>query len=289
MSGPATEVFESRPNDVGGILVHRAMPQHGRRTIGAWCFLDRFGPVDVAHSTMTVGPHPHIGLHTVTWLTSGEVVHTDSLGNHQSIHPGQLNLMTAGVGVVHAEDGRVQRNGALGGVQLWVAQPESTRHGAAGFAHHEDLPVVDLGSGTATVLIGELDGARSPAVVDSALVGADVTARGAVSLPLLRSFEHAIFVMEGSIDVNGTAVAANQLLYLGSDRDHVAMDLRTGSRLLLLGGEPFGVDVEMWWNFVARTKDELAQAYRDWEAHSERFGPVDSTLDRIEAPRPFWL
>ena len=186
--------------DVGGLSVHRALPRHGRRTVGAWCFLDRFGPVDAAHTTMTVGPHPHIGLHTVTWLVSGEVVHTDSLGSHQTIHPGQLNLMTAGGGVAHAEDARVQHHGALDGLQLWVAQPESTRHGAAAFAHHEDLPVVDLGTGTATVLIGELDTVRSPAVIDSPLLGAEIVAHGSVHLPLLESFEYgiAVFVMEGS-------------------------------------------------------------------------------------------
>jgi redox-sensitive bicupin YhaK (pirin superfamily) len=290
MSDPVSEVSESRRTEVGGMPVHRALPHHGRRTVGAWCFLDRFGPVDVAHQpTMTVGPHPHIGLHTVTWLVSGEVLHTDSLGSRQLIRPGQLNLMTAGGGVAHAEDARDRREGTLDGLQLWVAQPEATRHGTASFAHYDDLPVLDLGPGTATVLIGDLGGARSPAVIDSALFGAQIEAHGPLTLPLAVDFEYGIFVMDGTADVGGTAVTPNQFVYLGTGRDHLALECRPGSRLFLLGGEPFGADIEMWWNFVARTKDELEEASRAWEARSDRFGPVDSTLERIDAPRPFWL
>ena len=141
-------ISDSHVTDVGGLPVHRALPQRGRRTVGAWCFLDRFGPVDVTpHQTMAVGPHPHIGLHTVTWLLSGQVVHSDSLGNQQPIRPGQLNLMTSGQGIAHAEDGRRAPDARMDGVQLWVAQPEATRHDPPSFAHHAELPVVDLRGG----------------------------------------------------------------------------------------------------------------------------------------------
>ncbi len=145
--------------------------------------LDRFGPLDVtAERTMIVGPHPHIGLHTVTWLLRGEVLHSDSLGNQQPIRPGQLNLMTSGRGIAHAEDARGRASGPMDGVQLWVAQREDTRHGPPAFAHHADLPGVDLDHGTATILIGEFAGSRSPAIVDSPLVGVDINGRGQLHL-----------------------------------------------------------------------------------------------------------
>jgi quercetin 2,3-dioxygenase len=283
-------ISESRVTDVGGLLVHRALPQRGRRTVGAWCFLDRFGPVDVtARHTMTVGPHPHIGLHTVTWLLSGQVLHSDSLGNQQPIRPGQLNLMTSGQGIAHAEDARREPDGRMDGVQLWVAQPEATRHDPPSFAHHAELPVVDLGGARATVLVGELAGARSPARVDSPLVGVDIAGGGRLDLPLDVSFEHALAVLRGGVRVVDSVATPNQLMYLDAGRDGVQLDLTDDSRVLLLGGQPFAEEILMWWNFVARDRAELEQAYSQWSASAERFGPVASTLDRIEAPRPFWL
>jgi redox-sensitive bicupin YhaK (pirin superfamily) len=282
-------VSDSRITDVGGLPVHRALPQRGRRTIGAWCFLDRFGPTDVTpQQTMKVGPHPHMGLHTVTWLLSGQVLHSDSLGNEQPIRPGQLNLMTAGQGIAHAEDGRGQLPGLVDGVQLWVAQPETTRHDAPSFAHHAELPVVDLGSARATVLLGELAGSLSPARTDWPLVGADIAGGGPVDLPLEASFEHAVAVLHGGARVGDAVAEPNQLMYIGAERDGVHLDLVDGSRVLLLGGRPFTEEILMWWNFVARDRAEMERAYADWGASSERFGTVASTLDRIPAPRPFW-
>ena len=230
-------VSDSRVTDVGGLPVHRALPQHGRRTVGAWCFLDRFGPLEVTpQRTMTVGPHPHIGLHTVTWLLSGQVLHSDSLGNQQPIRPGQLNLMTSGQGIAHAEDARAMPPGPMDGVQLWVAQPEATRHDPPSFAHHTELPVVDLTAARATVLIGEFDGARAPAHTDSPLVGVDIAGNGRLDLPLDVSFEHAVAVLHGGARVADAAAAPNQLIYLGAGPDGVEVDLMEGSRVLLLGG-----------------------------------------------------
>jgi redox-sensitive bicupin YhaK (pirin superfamily) len=283
-------VSDSRVTDVGGLPVHRALPQRGRRTVGAWCFLDRFGPTDVTpQQTMKVGPHPHIGLHTVTWLLSGQVLHSDSLGNQQPIRPGQLNLMTSGRGIAHAEDGRGASQGLMDGVQLWVAQPEATRHDPPSFAHHADLPEVDLGQARATVLLGELAGARSPARTDWPLVGADIAGSGQVDLPLEASFEHAVAVLHGGVRVADAVAAPDQLVYIGAGRDGIQLDLMDGSRVLLLGGRPFTEEILMWWNFVARTQSEMEQAYAEWEGSTGRFGAVASTLDPIAAPRPFWL
>jgi quercetin 2,3-dioxygenase len=237
---------------------------------------------------MTVGPHPDIGLHTVTWLLAGQVLHSDSLGNRQLIQPGQLNLMTAGHGIAHAEDGRGQPSGPIDGVQLWVAQPESTRHDPSSFAHHAELPTVSLGSGTATVLIGTFEDARSPVRIDSPLVGVDLSGSGRLELPLNPAFEYGLAVLHGSARLQGQAAAANQFVALGGGRATVSLDLEPGSRVLLLGGEPFTEEILMWWNFVGRDRDELERAGADWNAGGARFGAVDSSLARIAAPRPFW-
>ena len=157
---PEVEVLPSRETTVGGVPVRRALPKRQRRTVGAWCFADHFGPVAAGGGAqdMQIGPHPHSGLHTVTWLVEGELVHRDSLGSEQPIRPGQLNLMTAGHGVAHAEESPPALAGRQHGIQLWVAQPEATRHGPAAFEHHAELPRLDLGGAVATVLVGGLDG-----------------------------------------------------------------------------------------------------------------------------------
>ncbi|MGZ4802147.1 MAG: pirin family protein [Acidimicrobiia bacterium] len=280
------EVMPSREADVAGTRVLRALPRRAHRTVGAWCFLDHFRPDRPDDPPGRIGPHPHIGLQTVTWLLEGEVLHTDSLGSEQPIRPGQLNLMSAGHGVAHAEDGRGYGR-ASHGVQLWVAQPEATRHGPPAFEHHADLPQLSIGSAVATVLVGELGGARSAARTDSPLVGADVALDGPVELPLIAGFEHAFVVLTGSITIDDTRLGPDELGYLSPGRDEVQVDADPGTRALLLGGEPFE-SILMSWNFVARTRDEMDAAYRDWESRSSRFGEVRSDLARISAPRPAW-
>ena len=155
---------------VGSLTVQRALPRRGRRTVGSWCFADVMGPADAA--AVGIGPHPHIGLQTVTWLLAGELLHLDSLGSEQPIRPGQLNLMTAGHGVAHAEESPGSR--PLHGIQLWIAQPEATRHDEPAFEHHADLPGTELPGCEVTVLVGDLAGARSPARCDTEHVGAEL-------------------------------------------------------------------------------------------------------------------
>jgi redox-sensitive bicupin YhaK (pirin superfamily) len=288
MSGPV-EVAEGRRTEVGGIPVQRSLPQRGRRTVGAWCFADHFGPADVADASMLVGPHPHVGLHTVTWVLEGEVVHHDSLGSEQLIKPGQLNLMTAGRGVAHAEETPPGATGALHGLQLWVAQPDATRHGPAAFEHHGALPEAEVEAVAATVLVGELAGARSPARCDTPLVGADIVVRGPSTLPLDPTFEHGLLVIDGPLTLDGRLLEPGAFAYLAPGRSE--LDLAPGpgaARALLLGGVPFEEPVLMWWNFVARSREEMDAARSAWEAGSDRFGPVDSGLGRIPAPPPLW-
>jgi quercetin 2,3-dioxygenase len=284
------EITPSRESVVGAMRVRRALPRIGRRTVGAWCFADHMGPELVTETRgLDIGPHPHTGLHTVTWLVAGEVLHRDSLGSEQVIRAGQLNLMSAGEGVTHSEEATGRYRGQLHGVQLWVAQPEATRHGAAAFEHHAELPQVELHTAVATVLVGEFAGATSPARRDTALVGADVAlGPGTGSWPLEPSFEHALVVLDGEVLVDDRVVRPGQLAYLGVGRAELVLSAADPAQVLLLGGEPFAEPVLMWWNFVVRDRDELDSAYRQWQADDPRFGRLRSPLARIPAPKPFW-
>ena len=221
---PMVDVRPSRETVVGDTRVRRALPQRGRRTVGAWCFIDHMGPVPAGLTPGGIGPHPHTGLHTVTWLVQGELLHRDSLGSEQAIRPGQLNLMTAGHGVSHAEEPTGRHGDGLHGVQLWVAQPEATRHDGPAFEHHSTLPQVELGAARATVLVGALADATSPARRDTELVGVDLRlAVGSAELPLVPSFEHALVVLEGAVRVGGRTVSPGQLAYLGPGREELGI------------------------------------------------------------------
>jgi quercetin 2,3-dioxygenase len=290
-----TRLHDAKAATVGGFGVRRALPRRGMRTVGAWCFADHMGPeVITPTSGLDVGPHPHIGLQAVTWLIDGAVLHTDSLGSEQLIRPGQLNLMTAGRGIAHAEES-VRVQGTLHGVQLWIAQPEATRAGASDFAHHASLPAIDLGHGQATVLIGDFAGAASSARVDTPLVGIDANLSTGSSVWSLRSdFEYAVYVVSGEAVIDETPVREGQLLDLRSHRDELRVRVADSARLMLLGGEPLGEPLYMWWNFVGRSREEIARASQDWAAYVEtgsdasegtvRFDRVASTLAPIPAP-----
>jgi redox-sensitive bicupin YhaK (pirin superfamily) len=279
------DIYDSKEAEVGGAVVRRALPQRTRRTVGAWCFVDHFGPIDTAGSGgMQIGAHPHIGLHTVTWLLDGQLVHHDSLGSEQPIRAGQLNLMTAGHGIAHAEEAPATGAGRMHGAQLWVAQPTPVREGPPAFEHHAELPMVAFGTTDATVLVGELDGHRSPARADTALVGAQLVLRsGTTTVPLDPSFEHAIVVLDGSVLVDGAVIEPGRLAYLGLGRDEIGIE--GAATLLLLGGEPFPERLLMWWNLVGRTWDDVGAARDAWAAADEGwFPPVRSDLPVVPAP-----
>jgi quercetin 2,3-dioxygenase len=286
---PCVELIEGRVTEVGGLGVARVLPRRPRRTVGAWCFADHFGPAPVDVAPMNVGPHPHVGLQTVTWIIDGEVLHRDSLGSEQLIVPGQLNLMTAGRGVSHSEETPDDAYGDLHGVQLWVAQPDPTRFDDPAFEHHGHLPQVELDGGArATVLMGAFAGATSPARTDTPLVGADLVLDVALVAGLEPAFEHALVVLEGRVTVDATDVAVGSLAYLGVGRDELDLVTDDHARVLLIGGEPLDADLVMWWNYVARTRDEVAEAHSAWQAGDTRFGSFDSPLDRIDGPDLPW-
>src|SRR3954471_21461479 len=203
-TAPCIEVSDSREALVGRMRVRRALPRRGRRTVGAWCFADHMGPADVTeNSGLDVGSHPHIGLQTVTWLVDGQVLHRDSLGSERVIKPGQLNLMTAGNAVSHAEEATGHYRGTLQGIQLWVALPEATRHGAAAFEHHERLPRSDLDGAAATVLVGDFADVLSPARHDTPLVGVDLAVHRPTTVALRADFEYAVVVIDGAGGIHG--------------------------------------------------------------------------------------
>ena len=288
---PAATLLEAHLAQVGAFTVRRALPRRQLRTVGAWCFADHMGPAQVTETSgLDVGPHPHTGLQTVTWLMDGAVLHKDSLGSEQEIRPGQLNLMTAGRGVVHAEEATRTYRGTLHGVQLWVAQPEAERHGDPGFVHHAELPVIEQTTSTVTVLAGEFAGQRSPARFGTELVGVDARVRpGTTDWELRPDFEYAVIGLDGEVGLGEVSVRPGFVASLGRGRGEVRLKAREGARIMLLGGVPFDEPLVMWWNFVARSRAEVVDAVRQWTGGAERFGEVASSLARIDAPAPPWL
>jgi len=284
------EVRQGRTANIGGFQVVRVLPTKGRRTVGAWCFVDLMIPPDtIDPHPLEIGPHPHIGLSTATWLFAGEALHGDSLGTEQVIRPGQLNLMTAGYGIAHSE---LSSAGGVLGVQMWIAQPEETRHGTSTFEHHASVPQIELANGEGSLLVGSFQNATSPARADTALVGVDVhLAPGVSEVDLQPTFEYGIVPIDNPVKVDGAIVEPGWLGMIEAGPNSVRLEAGAGgTHLMFLGGEPLGERIQMWWNFVGRTKEELTDAWRAWQNHdTDRFGPVPSRLARIEAPPPPWL
>ncbi|WP_129339260.1 pirin family protein [Cellulomonas endophytica] len=271
------ELVEPRLVPLGGVramTVRRTLPSRARSLVGPFCFLDHYGPDDVADSGgMDVPPHPHTGLQTVTWLFEGHVRHQDATGAVRTVAPGGLNLMTAGHGVCHSEEGTTalfpdQRR--LHGVQLWTALPEAARHGAPAFQHVADLPVVEHDGARVRVVLGTLLGASSAGRTFSPCVAAqlDVPAGAVVDLPVDAGFEHAVLVDAGEVRLDGTVVPPAWLGYRAPGPDRLRLVVGPGgpARLVLVGGAPFTEPVLMWWNFVGRTHDEVVSARAAWQA-----------------------
>ncbi len=287
------EVITSREVPLGGpraMTVRRTLPQRARSLIGAWCFADHYGPDDVSRTGgMDVPPHPHTGLQTVSWLFSGAIEHRDTTGAHAVVRPGELNLMTGGSGVAHSEVSTTECD-TLHGVQLWTALPESARHLPRSFVHHVPEPL-PLGGATARVLVGTLAGHTSPVPTHSPLLGAELVLEPGreLALDVDPGFEHGVLVDLGPVVVQGTELAPAELGYVapGVARLHLSNPGDRPARVMLLGGEPFGEPVVMWWNFIGRSHEEIA-AYRDeWEAGSDRFGQVEGyrgEVQRLPAP-----
>ncbi|NMH95880.1 pirin family protein [Pseudonocardia acidicola] len=281
-AGPVRELLPARTVQLGASTeVRRLLPSLDRRMVGAWCFVDHYGPDDIADEPgMQVAPHPHVGLQTVSWLLDGEVHHRDSLGGDVLVRPGELALMTAGAGIAHSEQSPDPHAPVLHGAQLWIALPDADRVTAPRFEHHLDLPVVTDRGLRATVLLGELGGAFSPGRLYSPLVGVDIAldAGSDVRIPLEPDFEHAVLTVSGAPDIDGE-LDPGTFCYLGCGRSELRLRAGTDSRMLLLGGVPFAEEIVMWWNFVGSSGEEVAAARADWQAElagsgGNRFGAV---------------
>jgi quercetin 2,3-dioxygenase len=294
---PRLQSYPNRDLTLGSLDISRALPIRDRRMIGPWCFLDRFGPLTFTDGKpMDVAPHPHMGLQTVTWLLDGEVVHDDSLGSEAVLRPNGVNVMTAGGGIAHAEQTPRQNSGRLNGVQLWVALVDAQRHMPPNFTHVPEVPAMESPDALVRVFAGTLQGTTSPAPHYSDLLGADLDLRSrrTCTLPLNPSYEHAILVLSGDCTLDGERLEQRLLYYLGTKRSEATFTSHSDSRVLLIGGPPFPETILMWWNFVARTADELAQGRDDWD-RQQRFGEVTAysgprlvapSLSRFARPNP---
>jgi len=275
------QVIVPRARDLGGFSVRRALPAAQRQMVGPFIFFDQMGPAEfLIGSGIDVRPHPHIGLATVTYLFEGEVFHRDSLGTAVAIRPGEVNLMTAGRGIVHSERETSEakaRSRRLFGIQAWAALPRSHEEAAPAFAHHgaDELPRVTGEGKRVRLVMGESYGVRSPVEFPHpALFAEAVLAPGAV-LPLDPLYdERAVYVASGEIDVAGDSFGEGRLLVFRPG-DRISILARAQSRLMLLGGEPMDGERHIWWNFVSSSKDRIEQAREDWRRKRFALVPGD--------------
>ncbi len=265
-------------------VVRRTLPHRELLMIGAWCFVDHYGPTE-AVDAMSISQHPHVGLQTVSWLFDGEIEHRDSVGSVQVINPGQLNLMTSGFGIAHSELS-LEVGKKLHGVQLWVALPKSSKDVAPHFEHHGDLPNFEFKGISVNLFMGSWLGHTSNAKTYTPIIGAEISGQAVVtSLPIDKNFEYGILVDQGEVKINGNVVKPNQLHYMSAGESEFKIESSGEFRALLIGGEPFNEEIIMWWNFIGRTHDEIVQMRADWETQSSRFLTFEDKIGgRIPAP-----
>lgn len=282
------------PRDVplGGpraMTVRRTLPHRDRSFVGAWCFVDHYGPDNVADSGgMDVPPHPHTGLQTVSWLFEGEIEHRDSAGVHEMVRPGEVNLMGAGRGIAHSEVSTPATT-VLHGVQLWVVLPEADRDMARDFQHFA-APAVEVEPGVSLrVFIGELAGQSSPVVTQTPLLGAEVSIADGTTwvVPVDPAHEHALLIDQGEATFDGADLRHGDLGVVEAGPDSLTITARGDVRAMLLGGAPYDEEIVMWWNFIGSDHDEIARFRQEWEEHADRFGAVEGyegATDRLPAP-----
>ena len=282
-------VIETRARDlVDDFKVRRVLPSRQRRMVGPFIFLDQMGPEMLREGRgLDVAPHPHIGLATVTYLFSGELLHRDSLGSVQPIRPGELNWMTAGRGIAHSER-TPQEMRAVGsdlfGIQSWVALPTQHEEDEPAFAHHgaNELPIVKDHGKRVRLICGSLYGARSPVRLMSDMFYAEVILEGDARLPVPTDYEErAAYVVEGSIGIDSEMYHAGQLIVFKPGSE-IILNTPGKARLMLLGGEPLEGRRHIWWNFVSSSPERIEQAKDDWK--SGRFSPVIDETEFIPLP-----
>ncbi len=264
------QVIVPRTHDIGGFEVRRALPFRDRRMVGPFIFWDQMGPGEfLTGQGVDVRPHPHIGLSTVTYLFEGSLDHKDSLGNDRRIVPGDINLMTAGAGIVHSErtgqDIRLNPSTLLG-IQSWIAQPKEFENGAPDFLHvpKGELPVFEEGGITGRVLLGDFQGEKSPIKTQWDTLYVDICLEeGRVLTIPATTEERAVYAIAGKIEINHTVYDPEQMLILAPG-DVVALKSLESTRLLVLGGAVMDGPRYIYWNFVSSSKERLEQAAEDW-------------------------
>ncbi|MBB4852877.1 redox-sensitive bicupin YhaK (pirin superfamily) [Mycobacteroides chelonae] len=287
------EILTAREVPLGGpraMTALRTLPQAQRFLNGAWCFADHYGPHEVSRiGSMDVALHPHTGPQTVSWLFTGEIERRDSNGVHATARPGELNLMTGGRGICHSEVSTAG-TATLHGVRLWVALPGEARDASRDFQHYAPEAVV-VGGVSLRVFLGALAGQVSPARTATPVLGAELLLepRSAVRLDIDPGFEHGLLVHTEALELLGTQLSRGELGYVGTGVEQLSVTNPTDevARAILLGGRSFGEQIVMWWNFVARDHDEIAEFGQEWQAESERFGQVEGyrgAVARLPAP-----
>jgi len=255
-------------HDLGAFEVRRVLPSPKRTMVGPFIFVDEFGPAHLsAGKAMDVRPHPHIGLATVTWLFRGAIDHRDSLGNFATIRPGQVNLMTAGRGIVHSERSpESERFGGalLFGMQTWLALPDGQEEIAPDFESRTDLPLIEDAGVSARVIMGSLWGERAPTTCHSETIYAEIFLEPSGALPIKpEAEERAVMLVGGEADLDGTPLTRYQLAVLKPGAE-LLLSSQNGARAMLLGGAAFASRRHVWWNFVSSSPERIEQAKTDW-------------------------
>ncbi|MFK0384771.1 pirin family protein [Agrobacterium sp. NPDC090273] len=260
-----------RSSDIGGFAVRRALPTRQRRLVGPFIFFDRMGPAILkAGEALDVKPHPHIGLSTVTYLFDGEIKHRDSLGTELVIRPGDINLMTAGRGIVHSERTPENLRGhplSMSGLQTWLALPDQMEEIAPTFAHtgKEAMPLIDTKGVSGRVVIGNFEGLSSPVSAFTDTLYVDLNLEPGVKFPFSADHEErAIYILSGSLEVAGDVFAADQLLVFRPGDDITLQGGATGCHIMIFGGEALNSRRYIWWNFVSSSKERIEQAKQEW-------------------------
>lgn len=284
MSGDSAILKSIHPKekDLGEFTVRRAIPQVGTKSIGPWVFFDHFGPADFGPGEgINVRPHPHINLATVSYLFEGEIFHRDSLGNALSIHPGAINLMVAGKGIVHSERTRdeLKETGyKLHGLQLWYALPEADEEVEPAFYHtpSEDIPQGKKEGVTYRVMMGEAYGLTSPVKTFSPILYVEIDMAENAEMELPHAEERGIYVVEGEAEIDGEVSPLFSMSLLSADAKMIRA--KTDTRVAIVGGSPLGKRF-MEWNFVSSRPDRIQQAVDDWR--EGRFDKVPGDEDEF--------
>lgn len=270
MTKPIIQTVTPVSHDLGGFTVRRAIPSPARKMIGPFIFVDQFGPAHLPPGqAMDVRPHPHINLATVTWLFEGAIDHRDSLGSFATIRPGQVNLMTAGSGIVHSERSPAEERPAgpsLYGMQTWLALPDGREEIAPAFESRTDLPLIEDGRTSARVIMGTLWGQTAPTTLYAGTIYAEIAMNAGAALPIdAEAEERAVMLVGGEARIGDMPLVLYELTVLAPG-EPLTLHSADGCRVMLLGGEAFASPRHIWWNFVSSSTERIEQAALDWRA-----------------------